>query len=159
MNTTTLQITVPTADITMLKKLTAGMGWVVTTMTKRKKSGIQKGLDDIKKGNVYHAENSKDLINQIFGQKMYSVTYTGQFKKSLKRCVKRGLDLKVFTDTLDLLQANGQLPPEYRAHRLVGDYEGCWECHMRPNWLLIWRQNDIELELVLVDTGSHSDLF
>jgi mRNA interferase YafQ len=90
---------------------------------------------------------------------MYSVTYTGQFKKSLKRCVKRGLDLKVFTDTLDLLQANGQLPPEYRAHRLVGDYEGCWECHMRPNWLLIWRQNDIELELVLVDTGSHSDLF
>jgi len=51
----------------MLKKLTAGMGWVVTTMTKRKKSGIQKGLDDIKKGNVYHAENSKDLINQIFG--------------------------------------------------------------------------------------------
>jgi len=66
MNTTTLQITVPTADITMLKKLTAGMGWVVTTMTKRKKSGIQKGLDDIKKGNVYHAENSKDLINQIY---------------------------------------------------------------------------------------------
>jgi mRNA interferase YafQ len=90
---------------------------------------------------------------------MYSVTYTGQFKKSLKRCVKRGLDLKVFTDTLDLLQANGQLPPEYKPHRLVGDYDGCWECHMRPNWLLIWRQNDTELELVLIDTGSHSDLF
>lgn len=90
---------------------------------------------------------------------MYSVTYTGQFKKSLKRCVKRGLDLKVFTDTLDLLQANGQLPPEYKPHRLVGDYSGCWECHMQPNWLLIWRQNDTELELVLIDTGSHSDLF
>lgn len=67
MNTTTLQITVPTADVMMLKRLTAGMGWIVTTMTKRKKSGIQKGLDDIKKGNVYHAENSKDLIGQIFG--------------------------------------------------------------------------------------------
>ena len=90
---------------------------------------------------------------------MYSVTYTGQFKKSLKRCVKGGLDLKVFTDTLDLLQANGQLPPEYKPHRLVGDYSGCWECHMQPNWLLIWRQNDTELELVLIDTGSHSDLF
>ena len=90
---------------------------------------------------------------------MYSITYTGQFKKSLKRCVKRGLDLKVFTDTLDLLQANGQLPPEYKPHRLVGDYSGCWECHMQPNWLLIWRQNDTELELVLIDTGSHSDLF
>jgi mRNA interferase YafQ len=90
---------------------------------------------------------------------MYSVVYTGQFKKSLKRCVKRGLDIKVFTDTLDILQAKGQLPPEYKPHRLVGDYAGCWECHMRPNWLLIWRQNDYELELVLVDTGSHSDLF
>lgn len=90
---------------------------------------------------------------------MYSVVYTGQFKKSLKRCVKRGLDIKVFTDTLDILQTKGQLPPEYKPHRLVGDYAGCWECHMRPNWLLIWRQNDYELELVLVDTGSHSDLF
>ena len=67
MNTTTLQITVPTADVMMLKKLTAGMGWIVTAMTKRKKSGIEKGLDDIRKGNVYYAENSKDLINQIFG--------------------------------------------------------------------------------------------
>jgi len=90
---------------------------------------------------------------------MYSVIYTGNFKKSLKRCVKRGLNLKVFTDTLDILQATGQLPPEYRSHKLTGDYEGCWECHMQPNWLLVWKQNDTELELVLIDTGTHSDLF
>lgn len=90
---------------------------------------------------------------------MYSVSYTGQFKRSLKRCVKRGLDLKVFTDTLDLLQENGSLPPQYKAHKLVGDFAGCWECHMQPDWLLIWRQNDHELELVLIDTGSHSDVF
>jgi len=67
MNTITLQITVPKSDVMMLKKLTSGMGWLVTTMTQRKKSGIQKGLDDIKKGNVYHAENSSDLVKQIFG--------------------------------------------------------------------------------------------
>ena len=90
---------------------------------------------------------------------MYSVIYTGQFKKSLKKCVKRGLDLKVFTDTLDLLQEKGMLPQEYKPHKLVGEYAGCWECHMQPDWLLIWRQNDLELELILVDTGSHSDLF
>ncbi|MDO4991914.1 MAG: type II toxin-antitoxin system YafQ family toxin [Prevotellaceae bacterium] len=90
---------------------------------------------------------------------MYRVSYTGQFKKSLKKCVKRGLDLKVFTDTLDILQATGCLPQEYKAHKLVGEYAGCWECHMQPDWLLIWRQNDLELELILVDTGSHSDLF
>ncbi|MDO4216037.1 MAG: type II toxin-antitoxin system YafQ family toxin [Bacteroidales bacterium] len=90
---------------------------------------------------------------------MYSVIYTGQFKKSLKRCVKRGLDIKVFTDTLDILQATGTLPPSYKAHRLYGDYAGCWECHMQPDWLLVWRQNDEELELLLIDTGSHSDLF
>lgn len=90
---------------------------------------------------------------------MYSIKYTGQFKKSLKRCVKRGLDLKIFTDTLDLLQATGTLPPEYKAHRLAGDYVGCWECHMQPDWLLVWRQNEEELELILIDTGSHSDLF
>lgn len=90
---------------------------------------------------------------------MYSVKYTRQFKKSLKLCVKRGLDLKIFTDTLDILQEYGQLPPQYKAHRLVGEYSGCWECHMKPDWLLIWKQNDMELELVMVDTGSHSDLF
>ena len=90
---------------------------------------------------------------------MYSVIYTGQFKKSLKKCVKRGLDLKIFTDTLDMLQETGMLPQEYKPHKLVGEYAECWECHMQPDWLLIWRQNDRELELILVDTGSHSDLF
>ena len=90
---------------------------------------------------------------------MYSVIYTGQFKKSLKKCVKRGLDLKIFTDTLDMLQETGALPQEYKPHKLAGEYAGCWECHMQPDWLLIWRQNDLELELILVDTGSHSDLF
>ena len=67
MNTTTFQITVPTTDVSMLKKLIAGMGWTMSALTPRKKAGIERGLEDIKKGNVYHAENSADLIKQIFG--------------------------------------------------------------------------------------------
>lgn len=90
---------------------------------------------------------------------MYSVIYTGQFRRSFKRCVKRGLSIEKFTRALDILQENGCLPIEYRPHRLYGEYADCWECHLEPDWLLIWRQNDMALELILVDTGSHSDLF
>lgn len=90
---------------------------------------------------------------------MYSLIYTGQFKRSLKKCAKRGLDLQVLSRTVDLLQAHGVLPPEYKAHRLSGNYADCWECHMKPDWLLVWRQNDQVLELILVDTGTHADLF
>lgn len=89
----------------------------------------------------------------------YTVVYTGQFKRSLKKCAKRGLNIKTFTNALDILQATGTLPPQYKAHRLVGYYAGCWECHLEPDWLLIWRQNEEILELILIDTGTHSDLF
>ena len=90
---------------------------------------------------------------------MYEVIYTGQFKKSLKLCVRRGLDIQAFTTVLDILQEKGQLPAEYRPHRLHGKSEGCWECHITSDWLLIWQQDDKQLRLILVDTGSHSDLF
>ena len=90
---------------------------------------------------------------------MYEVIYTGQFKKSLKLCVRRGLDVNIFKTVLDILQEQGQLPAEYRPHKLTGKYTGCWECHMQPDWLLIWEQDDRQLRLILVDTGTHSDLF
>ena len=90
---------------------------------------------------------------------MYEVIYTGQFKKSLKQCVRRGLDVNIFKTVLDILQEKGQLLAEYRPHKLTGKYKGCWECHMQPDWLLIWEQEDQQLRLILVDTGTHSDLF
>lgn len=90
---------------------------------------------------------------------MYKIIYTGQFKKSLKLCLRRGLDIKAFTTVIDILQEKGQLPGQYRPHKLQGKYKGFWECHIQPDWLLIWQQNDNELYLILVDTGSHSDLF
>lgn len=73
---------------------------------------------------------------------MYSIQYTGQFKHSLKKCAKRGLDVKLLTDALD-----------------IGNYKECWECHLVLDWLLVWKQNDKELILIMVDTGTHSDLF
>ena len=90
---------------------------------------------------------------------MYEVIYTGQFKKSLKLCVRRGFDVNVFKTVLDILQEKGELPNDYRPHKLSGKYKGCWECHMQPDWLLIWEQEDQQLRLILVDTGTHSDLF
>lgn len=66
-NTTTIQITIPNSDMSMLKRLISGMGWSMSVLTRSKKSGIEKGLEDIKNGNVYHAENSDDLVKQIFG--------------------------------------------------------------------------------------------
>ncbi|MBR2102477.1 MAG: type II toxin-antitoxin system YafQ family toxin [Prevotella sp.] len=90
---------------------------------------------------------------------MYEIIYTHRFKKSLKRCVQRGLDVKALTTTLDILQEKGELPKQYRPHKLTGKYNGCWECHIHSDWLLIWQQYDRELRLILVDTGTHSDLF
>lgn len=90
---------------------------------------------------------------------MYELIYTNQFKHSLKRCVKRGLDVRLLQDVLDKLQNEGKLPQQYSPHKLVGKYKGCWECHIQPDWLLVWQQNDKALYLILLDTGSHADLF
>lgn len=90
---------------------------------------------------------------------MYEVVYTGQFRKSLKLCARRGLNIQDFVTVLDILQETGTLPEQYRPHKLHGNYKGCWECHINPDWLLIWEQDDRQLRLIIVDTGTHSDLF
>ncbi len=90
---------------------------------------------------------------------MYSIERTNAFKKSFKRCVKRGLDVTLFQKVITILAENGSLPSRYRPHKLSSKYEGLWECHISPDWLLIWSQNDDELTLLLIDTGSHSDIF
>lgn len=89
----------------------------------------------------------------------YSIIRTSQFKKSFKLAIKRGKNPEVFAKALDLLATNGRLPKEYLPHMLKGTYKGYWECHLEPDWLLLWKQNDKELILLLTDTGSHSDIF
>lgn len=90
---------------------------------------------------------------------MYKIHYTGSFKKSVKRCKKRGLNLSLLEKAVDILATTGTLPSKYKAHKLVGNYVGYWECHIQSDWLLVWKQNDTELTLLFTDTGTHSDLF
>ena len=90
---------------------------------------------------------------------MYKVEYTNTFKKDLKRCVKRGLDINLIQNVINTLVNEGKLPPEYHPHVLSGNYAGIWECHIKGDWLMTWIQNDKELRLLMLNTGTHSDLF
>lgn len=89
----------------------------------------------------------------------YKVSTTKRFDKALKKCIKRGLDMSKLKTIILILEESGCLPSIYRPHKLVGKYVGLWECHISPDWLLIWDQNDEELTLLFIDTGSHSDVF
>ena len=89
----------------------------------------------------------------------YDLILTGKFKKSLKLAKKRGLDMSLLDDVVTRLQADIPLDEKYRDHDLKGKYQGFRECHIQPDWLLIYlKENDV-LTLTLVDTGTHSDLF
>ena len=90
---------------------------------------------------------------------MYAIRTTNQFEKDLKRCEKRGLNLSHLQEVIELLSQNGSLPLKYKSHKLSGNFANCWECHIKPDWLLIWKQDDTELLLLLLNTGTHSDLF
>ena len=67
--------------------------------------------------------------------------------------------MDLLKEAIRLLEQNGVLPANYRPHKLSGNYEGCWECHLKGDWLLIWEQNESELTLLFTGTGTHADLF
>lgn len=90
---------------------------------------------------------------------MYEIRLSNRFKKHVQRCVKRGLDILLLELAIDILSKEGILPASYRPHKLSGNYAGCWECHLRPDWLLVWEQDDHHLTLLFVGTGTHADLF
>jgi mRNA interferase YafQ len=85
------------------------------------------------------------------------VSQTSQFKKDIKKQKKRGKDLGKLQAVVDLLVEGNPLPPIYRDHALVGDWTGHRDCHLEPDWLLIYRM--LEDEIRLERTGTHSDLF
>ena len=88
---------------------------------------------------------------------MRKIQATSQFKKDLKRAKKQGRNLEELNNVVDTLQHDRDLQPKYRDHALSGNYKGTRECHIRPDWLIIYRKlKDI---LRLERTGSHSDLF
>ena len=89
----------------------------------------------------------------------YKISTTHQFEKDLKRCIKRGYPMDKFRTVIQLLERDGCLPEIYRPHLLHGDRQGQWECHIQPDWLLIYEIKKDELLLILTRTGTHSDLF
>ena len=89
----------------------------------------------------------------------YEIRFTGQFKKDLKLAKKQGKNLDKLFDVVERL-ANGEvLEAKYRDHDLSGDYNDCRECHIDPDWLLIYEIFDDVLVLLLNRVGSHSELF
>ena len=83
---------------------------------------------------------------------------TTQFKKDLRRAERRRKDLQKLWFVVERLLSEHPLDPRNRPHRLSGDWSRCWECHIEPDWLLIWDSGDDDA-LILVRTGSHADLF
>ena len=90
---------------------------------------------------------------------MYDIIPTAQFKKDLKLIKKRGQDLTELTTVIDTLASGRPLPEKYRDHLLTGNWHGHRECHIAPDWLLIYKIDCGVLVLTLARTGSHSDLF
>lgn len=89
----------------------------------------------------------------------YDLILTGKFKKGLKLAKKRGLDISLLKEIIDTLQRGLPLEEKFRDHELKGKYKGFRECHIQPDWLLIYLIEDNVLTLTLVDTGTHADLF
>lgn len=89
----------------------------------------------------------------------YELILTRKFKKSLKLAKKRGLDLSLLEKVITSLQNNIPLEEKYCDHELRGKYKGFRECHIAPDWLLIYMKEEDILVLTLIDTGTHSDLF
>lgn len=89
----------------------------------------------------------------------YEIITTKRFEKEVKRCIKRGYDMSKLKSAINILAKEGHLPPKYKPHILHGNRDNQWECHLESDWLLIWEQNDQELTMLMLNTGTHSDVF
>ena len=90
---------------------------------------------------------------------MYKIKTSNRFEKDFIKCTKRKFNIDALGLVIELLESTGKLPFKYKSHLLSGNYNGYWECHIKPDWLLIWRQNENDKIIELVRTGTHSDLF
>ena len=91
----------------------------------------------------------------------YKIDFTSNFKKQYKKVKKQGKDLNKLYEIIEQLAKGKELEPKYRNHNLINNkrFEDCRECHIEPDWLLVYKIKDSELILLLLATGSHSDLF
>lgn len=92
---------------------------------------------------------------------LYEVKTTSRFNKNLKKIIKQNKDIDKLIDVVEKIANNQELDPKYKNHKLNNDknFKDCYECHIEPDWLLIYKIENDELVLLLFATGSHSDLF
>ena len=89
----------------------------------------------------------------------YELKYTRAFRRGYKRAKKRGLNLSLLGEIVEMLRCGKKLPKKYADHCLSGAFSQCRECHIQPDWLLVYRIDDDILTLTLMDTGTHAELF
>lgn len=89
----------------------------------------------------------------------YEVKFTGQFKRDLKLARKQGRDINKLFDVISTIAEGKKLDEKYRDHNLSGDYAGCRECHVEPDWLLVYEIMGNVLVLMLYRVGTHLELF
>ena len=90
---------------------------------------------------------------------MYTPVTTSQFKKDIKKSKKRGKDMTKIMDIMQRLTRGEALEDKYRDHALIGNYAERRECHIEPDWLLIYKIDIQEKMIIFENTGTHSDLF
>ncbi len=100
-------------------------------------------------------------MNFNFENAKYDIQITSKFKNDYKKIRKQGKDINKLINVLETLANGEELDPKYKNHKLINDkfYKDCSECHITPDWLLVYKIQDNELVLLLFATGSHSDLF
>lgn len=90
---------------------------------------------------------------------MFSIYTIEQFEKSFRKCIRNGKNPDDLWEVVEMLAEKGNLPEEFKPHQLRDRLAGLWECHIEDDWLLIWKQDNKRLPLLLADTGSHDYLF
>jgi len=89
----------------------------------------------------------------------FKVSFGTKFRRDYKTIKKRGYPLEQLKEVFDHLENGGVLPGKYNPHKLSGSFADCWECHIKPDWMLIWECDEKLKEIRFIRTGTHSDLF
>jgi mRNA interferase YafQ len=90
---------------------------------------------------------------------MYEIRYTSKFKKDSALLSKRKYKMNLLSHVISLITETGTLPPIYKAHKLSGNFSDTWNCHIKPDWILLYIIDEEKREIKLTATGTHSDLF
>ncbi|MDR2962754.1 MAG: type II toxin-antitoxin system YafQ family toxin [Bacteroidales bacterium] len=94
-----------------------------------------------------------------YSDAIFQILATNEFKKQLSLSYKRNLDLRLLERVIHTIAKGARLDSKYVPHQLHGYGAETWECHVKPDWLLVWQVNNEELTLILFQLGTHSDLF